>query len=131
MFRSRESTNSSVAGPGTNVLTTVMSPDSPCRTKSSTIDPSSARAVAVPIDSKAADSTPIVAYRISLTAPPRSGGDDVIEHRDRELAQRGVDLADAGLNRGIDRRRITGEQSLVDVVAGELRCLDQVAEIDE
>ena len=38
---------------------------------------------------------------------------------------------EAGLKRGIDRRRISGQQSLVDVVAGELRRLDQVAEVDE
>ena len=31
----------------------------------------------------------------------------------------------------VDRRRIAGEQSLVDVVAGELRRLDQVTEVDE
>src|SRR6201996_3167826 len=59
------------------------------------------------------------------------GRDDIVEHRDGELRQRRVDLAEAGLKRGVDRRRITGQQSLVDVVAGELRRLDQVAEVDE
>src|ERR1700754_4183708 len=58
------------------------------------------------------------------------GRDDIVEHRDGELRQRSVHLAEAGLKRGIDRRRITGEQSLVDVVAGELRGLDQVADVD-
>src|ERR1700678_1791264 len=57
--------------------------------------------------------------------------DDLIEYLDRELAQCRVDLAEAGLKRGIDRRRIPGQQSLVNVVAGELRRLDQVAEVDE
>src|ERR1700729_256124 len=68
--------------------------------------------------------------KIGLDATAESG-DDVVEHVDRELAQRRVDLAEAGLKRGINRRRIPGQQSLVDVVAGELRRLDQVAEVDE
>src|ERR1700759_3260676 len=59
------------------------------------------------------------------------GRDDIVEHLDRELAQRRVDLGEAGLKRGIDRRRITGQQGLVDVVVGELRRLDQVPEVDK
>src|SRR5271166_1145827 len=57
--------------------------------------------------------------------------DDVIQHRDRELGERRVDLADSGLNRGLDRRRIAGQQSLVDVVAGKLRRRDQITPVDE
>src|ERR1700727_1605407 len=57
--------------------------------------------------------------------------DDIVEDRDGKLSQRRVDLAEAGLKRRIDRRLIAAEQSLVDVVAGELRRLDQVAEVNE
>src|ERR1700684_1859408 len=57
--------------------------------------------------------------------------DDIVEHRDGELSQRRVDLAEAALKRGIDRRRVAAEECLVDVVAGELRRLDQAAEVDE
>src|ERR1700744_681068 len=59
------------------------------------------------------------------------GGDDVVEPRDRELSQRRVDLVEAGLKRGIDRRRVTAEEGLVDVVSGGLWRLDQAAEVDE
>ena len=62
--------------------------------------------------------------------PPRAR-DDVVEHRDGELSQRRVNLAEAGLKRGIDRRRVTAEERLVDVVAGELRRLIRLAEVDE
>src|ERR1700722_3506567 len=57
--------------------------------------------------------------------------DDIVEDRDGELSQRRVDLAEAGLKRRIDRRLIAAEQSFIDVVAGELRRLDQVPEVDE
>src|SRR5271168_2153444 len=57
--------------------------------------------------------------------------DDVVKHRDGELGERGVDLAESGLNRALNRRRIVGQQSLVDVVADKLRRRDQVAEVDE
>src|SRR5271156_453986 len=59
------------------------------------------------------------------------GRDDIVKHRDGELSQRRVDLAEAGLKRGIDRRRVTAEECLVDIVAGELGRLDQAAEVDE
>src|ERR1700684_4451537 len=71
-----------------------------------------------------------VANKIGLDGTAESG-DDVVEHRDRELSQRRVNLAEAGLKRGIDRRRVTAKKCLVDVVAGELRRLDQAAEVDE
>src|ERR1700693_1648840 len=68
--------------------------------------------------------------KIGLDGATQSG-DDVIEHRDRELRQRRVNLTEPGLNRAVDRRRVTAEECLVDVVAGELRRLDQAAEVDE
>src|SRR5271163_3722462 len=80
----------------------------------------------------AASSTPnsCVVNKIGLDRTTESA-DDVIKHCDGELGECGVDLADSGLNRSINRRRIAGQQGLVDVVAGELRRLDQVAEVDE
>src|SRR6202012_5701222 len=51
--------------------------------------------------------------------------DDVAEHRDRELGECRVDLADPRLNRTFNRRRIAGEQSLVNVVRRKLRRRDQ------
>jgi hypothetical protein len=57
------------SGPGTSVLITAMSPDSPCRTKSSTIDPSSAPATADPMDSRAAESNPTARLTHQMLPP--------------------------------------------------------------
>ena len=81
-----------------------MSPDSPCRTKSGAIDPSSAQAVTDPIDSRAVDTQPDgeaawPMHRRHSSDAAAEGGDDLIERLDRELAQRRIDLAEAGLKR--------------------------------
>src|ERR1700730_18884169 len=71
-----------------------------------------------------------VVNKIGLDRTTESA-DDVVKQRDRELGECRVDLADSGLNRGLARRRIAGQQSLVNVVRRKLRSRNQAAEVAE
>jgi hypothetical protein len=64
--------------------------------KSSTIEPSSAQATAGPVESIVAERNPTAKNVDSASDAPPERGDKLVEHFNRELAQRRVDLGNSG-----------------------------------